>query len=86
MSIEYAIEDKLNPSWPTSLKDLGGLFLEFYYHVLQLPLAARSLREYIRESKKPEVKERMRENVFNSLVKKGYSSERVKDELNRIIF
>ncbi len=73
--IEYLFEDKEKHSLRTSIMLLGSGILELAYHIYPFLIPGIC---YADEIRKPETENRVRENVYYSLLRKGYPQEKVR--------
>ena len=69
---EYDTQRKIEPSRKIELKTMASALAETY-----LGLTIVSFIYYVREARKPETINKMKENVRNSLLEKGFSQDEI---------
>jgi hypothetical protein len=71
-TIEYTIQDGIEPSKEAKLKAMGSILAGAALCATVIPVIY-----HLHKRRNPETVKKMKENIHNSLLEKGYSSEQI---------
>jgi len=80
-NIECLFESKENSSLGATLRLIGYRLLESTYHIF--PFMVPGII-YAYERTRPDAEHKIKENAYNSLLRKGYPKDKVKDFIEKV--